>query len=101
MNEVLQRVRPRVEELHLSDNDGRTDAHLWPASGTERPPSVATGTIDWFNLYATLDSLPAAIPAVFEVADTEAGEPAAVSRMAREVLSHAARLRQNTDFSTT
>ena len=78
----------------MSDNDGRTDGHLWPASGRERPATVPTGTIDWFNLYAAADSLPASIPAILEVADTEAATPADATRLAREVLAHAARLRE-------
>lgn len=95
--EVIEQLRPRIFELHLSDNDGRTDAHLWPASGNERPATLATGTIDWFNLYAALDSLPATTPAILEIADTQLTSPADATRIAREVLSHAARLRQSTD----
>ena len=94
--ETIELLRPRIAELHLSDNDGRTDAHLWPASGTERPETLATGSIDWFNLYAALDSLPASIPAVLEIADTQIADLAAATRTAREVFSHADRLRQST-----
>ncbi len=92
--DVLELLRPRIAELHLSDNDGRTDAHLWPASGSERPAALANGTIDWFNLYAAADSLPASTPAILEVADTQAATPADATRLAREVLSQAARLRE-------
>ena len=92
--DTLELLRPRLAELHLSDNDGRTDQHLWPASGSERPTSLATGTLDWFNLYAAADSLPAGTPAVLEVADTQAATPADATRLAREVLAHAARLRE-------
>lgn len=97
--EVIELLRPRIAELHLSDNDGRTgtgkDAHLWPASGSERPAGLARGTIDWFNLYAALDSLPAATPAILEIADSQAASLAEATRIAREVLAHAARLREN------
>ncbi len=95
--EVIELLRPRIAELHLSDNDGRTDSHLWPASGSERPTSLRTGTVDWFNLYAAADSLPASTPAILEVADTEAATPAEATRMAREVLAHAARLCESGD----
>ena len=95
--EVIERLRPRVAELHLSDNDGRTDQHLWPASGSERAASLATGTIDWFTLYAAADSLPNSTSAIVEVADTQAATPGDATRIAREVFSHAARLREQTD----
>ncbi len=93
--DTIELLRPRIDELHLSDNDGRTDQHLWPASGSERSTSVGTGSIDWFNLYAAADSLPAGTPAILEVADTQAATPAEVTRLAREVLAHAARLRED------
>ena len=40
---TLELLRPRIAELHLHDNDGTSDTHLWPASGAERPAWSASG----------------------------------------------------------
>ncbi len=102
---TIETLRPRLAELHLHDNhgvpapgapyagdSGKPDSHLWPASGTERPANLAAGSIAWNEAYALIATLPADLPAVLEVADTQADSPATVSRLAREVFSHAARL---------
>ena len=95
-------LAPRVGELHLHDNfgtpkpgtpyagdSGKPDAHLWPASGSERPHSLDTGTIDWRQTYGLIaEKLPADIPGILEVADSQADAPATVTRMAREVFAH-------------
>ena len=85
-------LRPHLAELHLSDNDGRSDTHLWPASGTERPASLPRGSIDWPALYKLAATLPANTPGVLEVVDTQAPDPAFVTRVAGEVYSHQAHL---------
>jgi sugar phosphate isomerase/epimerase len=98
-------LRAKLTELHLHDNfgpplagvtypgnPGKPDAHLWPASGTERPSTLATGSIAWREIYALIATLPAETPAILEVSDTQAPDPEFVTRTAREVFSHAARL---------
>lgn len=89
---TFELLRPHVVELHLSDNDGRSNTHFWPASGTERPASLACGTIDWPTLYALAATLPANTPGVLEIADTLAPDPAFATRLASQVFSHQARL---------
>ena len=89
---IFELLRPHIAELHLSDNDTRSNTHLWPASGTERPESLACGTIDWPALYALAATLPVNTPGVLEIADTQAPEPAFATRLAREVFSHQTRL---------
>jgi sugar phosphate isomerase/epimerase len=102
---TIEAVRPRLAELHLHDNhgvpapgvqyagdSGKPDAHLWPASGTERPANLATGSIAWQEAYALIATLPADIPAILEVSSTQTDSPETVTRLAREVFSHAARL---------
>ena len=95
---TVEQLRPRLAELHLHDNagpfsdSGNPDTHLWPASGTERPCSLATGTIHWHEAYALIATLPPAIPGILEIADTQAESPAFVTRTASQVFSHQARL---------
>lgn len=93
---TFELLRPHLVELHLSDNDGRSDTHLWPPSGSERPASLSGGTIDWPAFYALAATLPAHTPGVLEIADTQAPDPAFVTRLAREVFSHQSRLLEPT-----
>ena len=103
--QTIEILRPRLAELHLHDNHGvptagspypgnagKPDAHLWPASGSERPSTLARGTISWPEAYALIATLPPEIPAVLEIADTQSPDPTFATRTAREVFSHAARL---------
>ena len=89
---TFELLRPHIAELNLSDNDRRSDTHLWPASGTERPSSLARGTIDWPALYALAATLSANTPGVLEIADIQAPDPTFATRLAREVFSHQVRL---------
>ena len=89
---VLAELAPRLQELHLNDNDGKSDAHLWPASGSERPAFAAEGTIAWEPLYRSLAGLPPETGGMLEIADTQAGSAAEATRLLRVVLSHQARL---------
>lgn len=102
---TFEAVRSRLAELHLHDNHGvpmhgvpyagdagKPDAHLWPASGTERPSSLAKGSIAWQEVYALIATLPTELPVILEVSDTQADSPETATRLACEVFSHAARL---------
>ena len=55
-----------------------------------RPPEETQPFIE--EAYALIATLPPEIPAILEVSDTQADSPATVTRLAREVFSHAARL---------
>lgn len=103
--QTFELLRAKLAELHLHDNfgppqegvtyggdSGKPDAHLWPASGNERPSTLATGTIAWQEIYALIATLPAVTPAILEIADTQSADPNFASRTAREVFSHATRL---------
>jgi sugar phosphate isomerase/epimerase len=103
--QTFELLREKLVELHLHDNfgppqagvsyagnPGRPDAHLWPASGTERPSALANGTIAWPEIYALIATLPDATPGILEISDKESTGPEFATRLAREVFSHAARL---------
>ena len=77
---ALTILHNRIGSLHLSDNDGRTDQHLWPidlnATSTPNPaqpanpsatPASPGATIDWPTLLPTLHSLPTDTPAILEI----------------------------------
>jgi sugar phosphate isomerase/epimerase len=103
--QTFEQLRAKLAELHLHDNfgapqagipyagdPGKPDAHLWPASGTERPSTLTTGTIAWHEIHALIATLPETTPAILEISDTQSDSPDFTTRTAREVFSHAARL---------
>lgn len=52
-------MKPRIRSLHVHDNDGREDQHLFPLSGG--------GTIDWPAAMGLLRSLPEPVPLLLEL----------------------------------
>ena len=58
LDHAFELLRPRIAELHLHDNHGLKDEHLWPG----------TGSIDWTNLAKLTASLPAQVPGILEIA---------------------------------
>jgi sugar phosphate isomerase/epimerase len=58
LDHAFELLRPRIAELHLHDNHGLKDEHLWPGSGS----------IDWTNLAKLTASLPAQVPGILEIA---------------------------------
>jgi sugar phosphate isomerase/epimerase len=58
LDHAFELLRPRIAELHLHDNHGLRDEHLWPG----------TGGIDWTNLAKLTASLPAEVPGILEIA---------------------------------
>jgi sugar phosphate isomerase/epimerase len=58
IDEAFEILKPRIAQLHLHDNQGAKDDHLWPGSGT----------IDWNNLARQVATLPANTPGILEIA---------------------------------
>jgi sugar phosphate isomerase/epimerase len=58
VDEAFELLKPRIAELHLHDNHGQKDEHLWPESGT----------IDWQNAARHISSLGADVRGVLEIA---------------------------------
>jgi len=63
IDHAFELLKPRIRELHLHDNHGLRDEHLWPGSGSAR-----NGTIDWTNLHKLASTLPADVPGIIEIA---------------------------------
>jgi sugar phosphate isomerase/epimerase len=64
---AFELLKPRIAELHLHDNSGRSDEHLWPS--TAAPAPVPNG-IDWANIHRHTSTLPPEIPGILEIAHT-------------------------------
>ena len=60
-------MKSRIRSLHLHDNDGKTDMHLFPMCG---PP----GTIDWQHTMTLLRSRPDQYPLLLELKEVPAME---------------------------
>jgi sugar phosphate isomerase/epimerase len=58
LDHAFELLRPRIGELHLHDNKGLRDEHLWPGSGE----------IDWTKLARLAATLPAEVPGILEIA---------------------------------
>ncbi len=54
---AFELMTPRIAELHLHDNHGAKDDHLWPGAGS----------IDWANLVKRASGLPAEVAGVLEI----------------------------------
>ena len=64
---ALERMAPHIVTCHLHDNDGYSDAHQLPG----------TGTIDWADLIPKIKKLPRLISMQTEVSTVPAGLPVA------------------------
>jgi sugar phosphate isomerase/epimerase len=55
---AFELLKPRIAQLHLHDNQGTKDDHLWPGSGS----------IHWQNVARQIATLPANTPGILEIA---------------------------------
>ncbi len=74
IDEAFELLAPRIAQLHLRDNHGQKDDHLWPG----------TASIDWTNLARHLTALPANTPGILEVAYDLEDTPAFVTAKATQ-----------------
>ena len=58
LDHAFELLKPRIRELHLHDNHGLRDEHLWPGSGS----------IDWNQVAKLTSSLPTEVPGILEIA---------------------------------
>jgi sugar phosphate isomerase/epimerase len=69
---AFELLKPRIAQLHLHDNQGTKDDHLWPGSGS----------IDWQNVAKQIATLPANTPGILEIAHDLEETPDAVTTKA-------------------
>ncbi|MDQ2832416.1 MAG: sugar phosphate isomerase/epimerase [Acidobacteriota bacterium] len=55
---AFELLKPRIAELHLHDNHGTKDDHLWPAAGE----------VDWANVSRNIAALPPTVVGMLEIA---------------------------------
>lgn len=65
---AFDHLKPRIAELHLHDNNGSRDEHLWPGAAAPGPAAIAATGIDWSNVYRHASALPSGTPAILEIA---------------------------------
>jgi len=58
LEHAFELLRPRIGEVHVHDNNGLRDDHLWPGSGK----------LDWAKFTRLATTLPAEIPGILEIA---------------------------------
>lgn len=73
INEAFELLGPRIAQLHLHDNGGQRDEHLWPGSGG----------IDWKSMAKHIAALPASTPGVLEIMYDLEETPSTASTKAR------------------
>jgi sugar phosphate isomerase/epimerase len=74
---AFELLRPRIAELHLHDNYGVKNDHLWPGSGN----------IDWANVAKHIATLPPSIPGILEITHDLGELPEKITAKAEEAIS--------------
>lgn len=84
LDHAVELLRSRIGELHVHDNNGLRDEHLWPGSGS----------IDWARFTQLAASLPQEIPGILEIAYDLGDSVDAAVRKASESFSLQDRLEE-------
>jgi sugar phosphate isomerase/epimerase len=79
---AFELLKSRIAELHLHDNQGAKNDHLWPDSGN----------IDWKNVARQIATLPPATPGILEIAHDLEETPESVTKKAAEAIAAHLRL---------
>jgi sugar phosphate isomerase/epimerase len=82
IDEAFELLKPRIAQLHLHDNHGQKDDHLWPGAGS----------VDWENAAKHIATLPAATPGVLEISHELEETPDSVTKKATTFYSDQQRL---------
>ena len=85
---AFELLRPRIAELHLHDNNGNRDDHLWPGT--------ATGGIDWPNIQRHLATLAPDLTGILEITHDLNESAASVTGKARTFFDN---LRRDTELA--
>jgi len=93
IDQAFELLKLRIAQLHLHDNHGQKDDHLWPGSIATDPgaPRPASGTwdqgVDWANVARHIATLPAATPGILEIAYDLEETPDSVTKKASQAFS--------------
>jgi sugar phosphate isomerase/epimerase len=84
IDEAFELLKPRIAQVHLHDNHGQRDEHLWPTLENV----TGEGTIDWTNLARHFAALPAALPGILEITHELEETPESVTRKSIGFFDH-------------
>ena len=90
LDAIMELLGSRIAEVHLHENDGKADQHLWPG-GTPVNGAVPGSGIDWLSIHRRLSALPADTPGLLEIAHELMETPEEVTRKASAFFSDEAR----------
>jgi len=79
IDEAFDLLRPRIAEIHLHDNAGVKDDHLWPGTVAAKGAGI-----DWQNTARQIAGLPANTPVILEIAHDLNETPESVVAKATE-----------------
>jgi sugar phosphate isomerase/epimerase len=79
IDEAFELLKPRIAQLHLHDNHGTKDDHLWPGS-----VSSGGSGIDWQNAAKQIATLPANTPGIVEISHDLEETPDSVTTRATQ-----------------
>src|SRR5271168_3817415 len=85
VDEAFEILKPRIAQLHLHDNHGTKDDHLWPGSIASNPGGTPDHGIDWANAAKHIATLPANTPGILEIAHDLEETPDSVTTKATQV----------------
>lgn len=85
-------LKPRIAELHLHDNNGSRDEHLWPGPTATGAVGNGANSIDWPNIYRHASTLPAGMPAILEIAHDPPETAESVQKKAAHTFSEQSRI---------
>jgi sugar phosphate isomerase/epimerase len=114
IDEAFELLKPRIAQLHLHDNHGQKDDHLWPDSRAKNPgapePALSlsngpdSGTwdhgIDWMNVARHIATLPTNIPGILEIAHDLEETPESVTTKATQAFDLLKRATETTATNT-
>lgn len=90
LEHAVELLRGRIHEIHVHDNQGMRDEHLWPGSGN----------VDWHLFQRLAGKLPVEVPGVLEIAhDLEEGTDAVITKTA-QCFSNQARMKDKLQESS-
>jgi sugar phosphate isomerase/epimerase len=90
IDEAFELLKPRIAQLHLHDNHGQRDDHIWPGSGS----------IDWQNVAKQVATLPAATPGILEISHELEETPESVTTRATQAFDLLKRAIETTATNT-
>jgi sugar phosphate isomerase/epimerase len=91
VDSAFELLQPRIGQLHVHDNHGSRDEHLWPITEQATESGTIT-TINWLHTAGQIAALPPNTPAILEIAYEPEETADSVTRKAISFFDYCARL---------